>query len=368
MASCIANARDIQMELEKIELFSYRNYKNVVINFDSGLNVICGKNAQGKTNLLEAIYFCVVGKSFRASREREVINMRSDYAKIKVYVKKNIGKSVIEIIFSKKEKKTVKIDGIPIRRLSQLLGEFNGVFFSPDELKLIKESPEDRRRFMDIDISQTTKQYVYLLSRYNEILANRNKQLKQNLPIQELKNIMSIWNEQLADCAEKIKKYRQNFVISLMPYAQKVHQYITDGKEDLVVEYVTIKEDSKQDIINKLESCLEKDVQLGYTTYGVHRDDLKVMVNGVDVRTYGSQGQQRTCALSLKLAELSIIEDITHTRPVLLLDDVLSELDDDRKRRLLQYCKNTQTFITCTSFDYDVDCKKIHIENGQIIK
>lgn len=355
------------MELEKIELYNFRNYKNATIDFDDGLNVIFGQNAQGKTNLLEAIYFCVVGKSFRASREKEVINMQSDIAKIKVYIKKNIGKSVIEIIFSKKDKKTVKINGIPIKRITQLLGEFNGVFFSPDELKLIKESPEDRRRFMDVDLSQTTKQYVYLLSRYNEILANRNKQLKQNLPQKDLKNIMSIWNEQLADCMQKIKMYRANFVAQLSPYAQKAHEFITDGEENLSIEYVTINEDNKEDMIKKLESCLEKDVSLGYTTYGVHRDDLKVAINDVDVRTYGSQGQQRTASLSLKLAELNIIEDITHTRPVLLLDDVLSELDENRKKRLLNYCKGTQTFITCTSFAFDVPCKKIEVKNGSVL-
>ena len=354
------------MELEKIELYNFRNYKSASISFDSGLNVICGENAQGKTNLLEAIYFCVVGKSFRATREREVINMQSDIAKIKVFIKKNVGKSIIEIIFSRKEKKTVKIDGIPIKRLSGLLGEFNGVFFAPDELKLIKESPEDRRRFMDIDISQTTKQYVYILSRYNEILANRNKQLKQNISRHDLENIISIWDEQLADYAQKIKKYRQNFVISLLPYAKKAHEFITDGKEDLRVEYVTIKEDTKEEIINKLKTNLEKDIALGYTTYGVHRDDIKVTINGVDVRSYGSQGQQRTAALSLKLAELSIIEEITHTRPVLLLDDVLSELDDSRKKRLLKYCQGTQTFITCTAFNYpDIKCNKIEIKNGE---
>lgn len=355
------------MELEKIELQNFRNYENATITFDDGLNVICGQNAQGKTNLLEAIYFCVVGKSFRASREKEVINMQKDIAKIKVYIKKNVGKSIIEMLFSKKEKKTVKIDGIPIKRLSQLLGEFNGVFFSPDELKLIKDSPEDRRRFMDIDLSQTTNQYIYLLSRYNEVLASRNKQLKQNLKLADMKNILSIWDDQLATYAQKIKRYRQNFVLNLAPYAQKAHAYITDGKEQLGVEYVSIAENTKEEIIKKLEQSIEKDLALGYTTYGVHRDDIKVTVNGMDVRTYGSQGQQRTCALSLKLAELNIIEDITHTRPVLLLDDILSELDESRKKRLLDFVKGTQTFITCTEFDYpDIKCKKIIIQNGDV--
>ena len=356
------------MEITKLQLYSYRNYLSCEVNFDSGLNVICGENAQGKTNLLEAVYFCVVGKSFRASREKEVINLNSDIAKIKVYIKKDIGESTVEIIFSRKQKKTIKINGIPIKKISELLGEFNGVFFSPDELKLIKESPEDRRRFMDIDISQTSKQYFYLLSRYNQILQNRNKQLKANISLADLKNIMKIWNEQLSECALKIAKFRQNFVLTLAPYAKNAHSYLTDGKEDLSIEYVGIKENTKQEIINALEKNLDKDLALGYTSYGPHRDDIKVSINNVDVRTFGSQGQQRTCALSLKLAELNILENVTNTKPVLLLDDVLSELDDNRKKRLLEYCKNTQTLITCTEFDYNINCKKIIIKNGNIIQ
>ena len=356
------------MEITKLQLFSYRNYKQCEIDFKDGLNIICGKNAQGKTNLLEAVYFCVVGKSFRASREKEVINYDKDIAKIKLFIKKNVGKSIVEIIFSRKDKKTVKINGVPIKRISELLGEFNGVFFSPDELKLIKESPEDRRRFMDIDISQTNKQYFYLLTRYNQILQNRNKQLKANISKDDLVDIMKIWNSQLASCALKISKYRQNFVMMLSPYAKKVHSYLTDGKEDLGLSYVGIEESSEQEIIEKLEKNLDKDLTLGYTSYGPHRDDIKVTINGMDVRTYGSQGQQRTCALSLKLAELDIIENQIKSKPVLLLDDVLSELDDDRKNKLLEYCQNTQTLITCTSFNYDIKGNLILIDNGEQVK
>ena len=354
------------MEITKIDLFDFRNYKKTEIVFGDNLNIICGKNAQGKTNLLEAVYFCVVGKSFRASREKEVIKIGSDIAKIKVYIKKQVGTSTVEIIFSRSSKKTIKINGIPIKKISELLGEFNGVFFSPDELKLIKESPEDRRKFMDIDISQTSKQYFYLLTRYNQILQNRNKQLKTTLPQDELKKIMQIWNEQLADCMLKISKFRQNFIIGLAPYAKKAHAYLTDNAEDLQIEYVGIKEDNKQDIINKLEENFAKDLQLGYTSYGVHHDDIKVVVNGIDVRIFGSQGQQRTCALALKLAELNIIKNITHSNPVLLLDDVLSELDENRKKRLLEYCKNTQTLITCTSFEYNVPHNLIKINDGDL--
>ena len=356
------------MEITKIELFGYRNYEMCEIEFDSKLNVICGENAQGKTNLLEAVYYCVVGKCFRASREKEVINLNKNLAKIKVYIKKDIGNSTVEIIFSRTQKKTIKINGIPIKKISELLGEFNGVFFSPDELKLIKESPEDRRRFMDVDISQTSKQYFYLLTRYNQILQNRNKQLKSNLPLENLKDVIKIWNEQLAECAQKIAKFRQNFVLMLAPHAKKAHAFLSDGKEELDIEYIGMKETEKKDIVMALEKNFEKDLSLGYTTYGPHRDDIKVSINGVDVRTYGSQGQQRTAALSLKLAELYILEEATKTKPVLLLDDVLSELDDNRKKRLLQFCKSTQTLITCTKFNYDIDCKIIQIKDGNILK
>ena len=355
------------MEITRLQLFSYRNYKTADIKFNGGLNVIVGENAQGKTNLLEAVYFTVVGKSFRAKREKEVIHMDSDIAKIKVDIKKEIGTSTVEIIFSKTHKKTVKINGIPIQKISELLGEFNGVFFAPDELKLIKESPEDRRRFMDIDISQTSKQYFYLLTRYEKILENRNKLLKAGHNQADLKNMISIWNEQLADCALKIAKFRQNFVHTLAPYAQMAHSYLSSQKENLTVEYVGIKEESTQDIVKVLERNFEKDLALGYTSYGVHRDDIKVCLDGIDVRVYGSQGQQRTCALSLKLAELEIIKTQTRSTPVLLLDDVLSELDEKRKIKLLKFCAKAQTLISCTSFPYkQIECNKIVVKNGEV--
>lgn len=355
------------MEITKIQLFNYRNYLKQEIDFKNGLNIVVGNNAQGKTNLLEAIYFCVVGKSFRASREKEVINMQSDISKIKVWIKKEIGTSTVEIIFSRNQKKTVKINNIPIKKIGELLGEFNGVFFSPDELKLIKESPQDRRRFMDIDISQTSKQYFYLLGRYDKILANRNKLLKTYMPRKELESVISIWNEQLADCALKISKFRQNFVCGLAPFAEKAHAYLTDGKEKLTIEYVGVTENNKEDIVKILEKNLDKDLSLGYTSYGVHRDDIKVVINGIDVRSFGSQGQQRTAALSLKLAELEIIKMQTKTTPVLLLDDVLSELDENRKKRLLAFCKKAQTIISCTDFNYDVECNLIHIQSGSLV-
>ena len=355
------------MKIKQVELFNFRNYALQKVEFGDGLNIIEGKNAQGKTNLVEAIYFCAVGKSFRATREKEVISWEKDIAKIKVTIEKEIGNKVIEIIFSKNQKKTIKIDGVPISRIGELMGELNAVFFAPDELKLIKESPEDRRRFIDIALSQVYKDYFYSLSKYNKLLQSRNKTIKIYFNDNGLKQMLKVYNIQLAELCLKIKKYRQSFIEKINPYANMVHEYITGKAESINLEYAGIEEDSKEDIIKVLENNFEKDTKLGYTSYGIHRDDIKVTVNGIDVRMFGSQGQQRTCALSMKLAELEIIKQDTKAVPVLLLDDVLSELDDSRKLKLLKFCTKAQTLLTCTEFNFNVDCHKIKVEGGSIV-
>lgn len=356
------------MKVKKIELFNYRNYLLNSIEFGDGLNVIEGHNAQGKTNLIEAVYFCAVGKSFRATREKEVLNWDKNIAKIKLTIEKEIGNKIIEIIFSKNQKKTIKIDGIPIKKIGELMGELTAVFFAPDELKLIKDSPEDRRRFMDVSLSQTYKDYFYTLSKLNKLLQSRNKCLKiYTQDENSLKQMLNVYDAQLAPLCLKIKKYRQNFIEKLAPYAKMVHEYLTDKKESIQLEYVTINEDSEQEIRQALNDNFEKDYKLGYTTYGIHRDDIKVSVNGIDVRSFGSQGQQRTSALSMKLAELEIIKQNTKAVPVLLLDDVLSELDDGRKIKLLKFCTKAQTLLTCTEFKFDVQCTKIVIDNGNVV-
>lgn len=356
------------MKVKKIELFGFRNYKSTQIEFDDGLNIIQGKNAQGKTNLLEAIYFCAVGKSFRASREKEVIGWEGNTAKIKLTIQKEIGTKTIEIIFSKGNKKTIKIDGIPIFKIGELLGELNAVFFSPDELKLIKDSPEDRRRFMDVSLSQVYKDYFYSLSKYNKLLLSRNKCLKTITDEKSLKQMLNVYNLQMSELCLKIKKYRQNFLNKLNPYAQMAHKYITSGKEEIDLQYAGIQEETKEDILKILEQNFEKDKNMGFTTYGVHKDDIKVLVNNIDVRPFGSQGQQRTSALSMKLAELEIIKQDTKAVPILLLDDVLSELDETRKQKLIKFCSKAQTFLTCTEFNYNVPCKRVVIDSGNVKK
>lgn len=360
------------MNIKRLALCDFRNYENVVVDFDDGVNIIYGNNAQGKTNLLEAIYFCSIGKSMRTNKEREVIRMGKEIAKIKVDIAENNLKRTIEIVFSKKNKKTIKINGIAIHRIGELMGELPCVFFSPDGLKLIKESPEDRRRFMDIAISQTSKTYFYMLGKYEKVLDQRNKLLKSTTNLESIKNLIFIWNEQLSDIGSKIIVSRINFLNALSPYAELAHQYLTNNDETLSLSYMgTTGEDQEQikkSLLSSLEKNLEKDFKLGFTSFGPHRDDIKILVNDIDIKAYGSQGQQKTTALSMKLAELEIIKNQTGKMPLLLLDDVFSELDPKRRQRLLKFCEKTQTLITCTDIDEnDKFSKKIHITNAKII-
>lgn len=360
------------MNIKRLALCDFRNYENVVVDFDDGVNIIYGNNAQGKTNLLEAIYFCSIGKSMRTNKEREVIKMGKEIAKIKVDIAENNLKRTIEIVFSKKNKKTIKINGIAIHRIGELMGELPCVFFSPDGLKLIKESPEDRRRFMDIAISQTSKTYFYMLGKYEKVLDQRNKLLKSTTNLESIKNSIFIWNEQLSDIGSKIIVSRINFLNALSPYAELAHQYLTNNDETLSLSYMGTtgenQEQIKKSLLSSLEKNLEKDFKLGFTSFGPHRDDIKILVNDIDIKAYGSQGQQKTTALSMKLAELEIIKNQTGKMPLLLLDDVFSELDPKRRRRLLKFCEKTQTLITCTDIDEnDKFSKKIHIKNAKII-
>lgn len=360
------------MNIKRLALCDFRSYENVVVDFDDGVNIIYGNNAQGKTNLLEAIYFCSIGKSMRTNKEREVIRMGKEIAKIKVDIAENNLKRTIEIVFSKKNKKTIKINGIAIHRIGELMGELPCVFFSPDGLKLIKESPEDRRRFMDIAISQTSKTYFYMLGKYEKVLDQRNKLLKSTTNLESIKNSIFIWNEQLSDIGSKIIVSRINFLNALSPYAELAHQYLTNNDETLSLSYMGTtgenQEQIKKSLLSSLEKNLEKDFKLGFTSFGPHRDDIKILVNDIDIKAYGSQGQQKTTALSMKLAELEIIKNQTGKMPLLLLDDVFSELDPKRRQRLLKFCEKTQTLITCTDIDEnDKFSKKIHIKNAKII-
>lgn len=357
------------MRVISVNIRNFRNYTDQSIHFEPNLNVIVGKNAQGKTNLLESIFLCAIGKSPRTTKDKDLIKWDSTLSKIDLNIEKKLGKKEIELYLFKDQNKAIKIDKIGIKKIGQLLGNFNAIYFSPDELKLIKESPDERRKFMDIDLCQFDKNYFYTLSSYNQVLQQRNKLLK-NPDSESLRQTLPIWNEQLATFGAKIILSRLRLIENLKPKVNKIHSDLTSGKENLVISYqgyVADDEPALKDLlISKYEENVDKDIKLGYTSVGPHRDDIKIESNEIDLRSFGSQGQQRTAALSLKLAELEVFRDNTGEYPVLLLDDVLSELDENRQNKLLEYVSGIQTLLTCTEFNFDIPHTKFVIENGKL--
>ncbi len=359
------------MKVVSLQIKNFRNYKNLNVNFDDNVNVFIGKNAQGKTNLLESIYFCCIGKSFKSAKDKDLICWGEDTGKIKMTTQKKYRDVTVEVNLSKAKKKSVKINDIPIKKIGDLIGEVNVVFFSPQELKLVKESPDERRRFMDIDISQSNKRYFYQLSRYEKILANRNKLFKNCSTLDAVKETVDIWDRALVTAAKFLAFERKKFVEEILPFAVAAHHFISGGKEELAITYkcgcgVSLDEKFEENMSKLLKKNLEKDYKLGYTSIGVHRDDLDIFLNGTEVKNFGSQGQQRTVALSLKLAELEALKQRQGEYPILLLDDVFSELDTERQARLLKFVGRTQTFITCTD-ERNLEGKNFVVKDGNII-
>lgn len=362
------------MKINSIKLIGYRNYTEEKVYFSPNLNVLLGKNAQGKTNLLEAVYFCAVAKSPRTNKESELVNWNKDFANILLDYTTRAGDKKIEITLKKRGKKIVRLNRINILKIADLVGAVKCVYFSPDELKLVKDAPQDRRKFLDTDISQLDKNYFYNLLKYNKILDSRNKLLKEQKDASVIKQTLPIWSMQLAQTGAKIIASRIKFLEKLKVYAMQSHQYLTDNQEKLDLTYQGVTALTEKDIENKLYEQLvqseEKDLRLGYTTTGPHRDDIEMKVNGVDIRAFGSQGQHRTVALSLKLAELEIFKDECGEYPVLLLDDVLSELDIDRQSKLLKKTKQIQTIMTTTNTnEYLLDrATIIRVEDGKVLR
>lgn len=358
------------MKIQRLSIKNFRNYENLNIEFDDKVNIFIGKNAQGKTNLLECIYYCCIGKSFKSCKDKEIIKWKEEESLIKLVANKKYRELEIEIKLNKNRKKSIQINKIPIKKIGELIGEINIVFFSPQEMKLVKESPDERRKFMDIDISQNNKRYFYQLGRYEKILANRNKLLKNSQLIETVKETVDIWDRALINSAKFIAFERKKFIEQIVPYAQKAHSYISGGKESLSLSYkcgcgVSLDEKFEANMDKLLKKNIEKDFKLGYTSIGIHRDDIDIFLNDVEVKNFGSQGQQRTVALSLKLAELENMYNINGEYPILLLDDVFSELDLDRQKRLLKFVDRTQTFITCTD-EKKIEGKLYKIIDGKI--
>lgn len=358
------------MKIERVLLQSYRNYDRAEVILSDGVNVFSGANAQGKTNFVEAVILSCVGRSPRTPRDKELVRWECPAAYIRVDAQKKHAKMRIETEISRTENKRISINGLPIRRIGDLMANLNCVFFSPDELKIVKAGPADRRRFLDMAISQMSKTYFYELSRYNRVLNQRNKLLKSG---RATVDTLSIWDVQLANSGGKIVRQRKEFVKRIKEYASACHAELTDGIEHLEIEYEGTAGETEQEIGDKLlhdfQNCLERDLRFGVTSTGLHKDDLAIKVNAVDMRAFGSQGQQRTVALSLKLAELEIFKSITGESPVLILDDVLSELDAARQSKLLGKLSGVQTLITCTDLASPVtEASFYKVENGRIEK
>lgn len=345
------------MQITRLELRNFRNHRHTTLTLDAGVNVLVGANAQGKTNLLEAIYLACVGRGWRTSRDNEMVQFGADSALVNVTAKKQFGTVDIAIKLGTGQKKAIAVNQVPISKVAELMGQINCIFFSPDELKMVKEAPADRRRFLNIDLSQIDKAYFYALTRYNKILAERNAYLKTTTDPREL----SIWDEQLVTTGNVIIAKRQAFLQQLTPFIVAQHHALTGGAEEITVQYETT-----QNFAKNLADARERDLRLRTTTVGPHRDDLQIKINGQDVRLFGSQGQQRTVALSIKLAELDLFTQLTGEAPILLLDDVFSELDSSRQSRLLTAITHVQTVITANSVPKTAG-KIFMVKNGQII-
>ncbi len=344
------------MWIKKIKINNFRNYDLEEINLNKNINIFYGENAQGKTNIIESIFLCSMGKSFRAKKDKEMIKLNAEQANIEIEYQKQDrdGKIKIEI----NNKKNIYLNGIKIKKLSELLGNINTVIFTPDDINILKGGPQNRRRFLDIMISQLKPNYMYHLNVYAKIIEQRNNYLRQIREEKKDENLLEIWDEKLVEEAYIIYQYRKEFIEKIKYKIKNIHSEITDKKEDIKIEYITHC-DSKEKYIKLLKERKKLDIIKGYTTKGIHRDDFIIYINDKELRIYGSQGQHRTSILSLKLAEVEIIKEEIGETPILLLDDFMSELDEKRREHFLEKIENTQVIITCTD--------KINLANKNIL-
>ena len=347
------------MIIESIELKNYRNYENLQLELSPGTNIFYGDNAQGKTNILESVYVCCTTKSHKGSKDKEMIRFGEDEAHIKLTVRKQDVPYRIDMHLKKNKTKGIAVDGIPIRKASQLFGLVNVVFFSPEDLNIIKNGPSERRRFIDMELCQLDKVYVHSLVQYNKVLLQRNKLLKELGFHPEYEATLDVWDEQLVRFGKEVIKARRAFIDQLGDIIKELHTKLSGGKENIEVIYDPDTEE--EELEAAVRKSRQQDMKQKTTLAGPHRDDISFVVNGIDIRRFGSQGQQRTAALSLKLSELELVKKVSRDDPVLLLDDVLSELDSSRQNQLLDAIQDIQTMITCTGLEDFVN-HRFHID------
>lgn len=341
------------------------------LEFDKSTNIFYGDNAQGKTNILEAVYLSGTTKSHRGTKDKDMIQFGANESHIETIVEKNDIKYQIDMHLKKNSPKGIAINKIPIRKASELFGIINIVFFSPEDLNIIKNGPGERRRFIDLELSQLDKVYLNNLSNYNRIVNQRNHLLKEIDYNKGALETLDIWDMQLIQYGNKIVERRQKFIEEINKIISNIHKKLTGNREDIKIVYEP--SNGALSFEQALLKNKEKDLRIKSTSVGPHRDDIAFLVSDIDIRKYGSQGQQRTAALSLKLSEIELVKQSIHDTPVLLLDDVLSELDKHRQNYLLDSIHDIQTLITCTGVDEFVNHrfsinKVFHVQNGQVTK
>lgn len=343
------------MIIKNIELANYRNYEKVNIELDSGINIFYGNNAQGKTNILESVYMCGTTKSHRGSKDKEIIKFGNQESHVRCNFKKNDTDYQIDMHLRDDKSKGIAINGIKLKKATELLGIVNIILFSPEDLSIIKNGPSDRRRFIDSELCQLDKVYLYNLTNYNKIVNQRNNLLKDINYHPELSDTLDIWDSQLLSLGIKIIERRNIFINQLNSIIDDIHKKLSGNKENLLIKYDP--NITPEEYEYKLKRNREKDIRYKITSVGPHRDDFIFYINDFDTKKYGSQGQQRTAALSLKLSEIELVKQITGNTPILLLDDVLSELDSDRQNYLINSINDIQTLITCTGLDEFVNSR-----------
>ncbi len=359
------------MRIKNLYLKNFRNYAEETFTFDEGINVLYGRNAQGKTNCAEAVFYLCTGTSPRAKKEKQLIRAGESAAFIRADAESRFGSVHIEADIYE-NRREIRINGMKIGKNADLLGNINGVFFSPSELRLVQDGPDERRRFLNVSISQMSKSYYTALIRYNKILEQRNALLK-NRDLELVFETLPVWDAQLCRYAAEIAEKRQEFIAELSPIAAERHAFLTDGAEKLEIfsekKYPASREETEKKLAEEFAANYERDIRLGFTASGPHRDDLKILIGGEEARVYGSQGQARTAALAIKLAELEIFKNHAGEYPVLILDDVMSELDLPRRRKLLARLDCVQTVLTCTHTEkvlFGKTVNKIRIVGGAI--
>ena len=358
------------MNIEKIQLENFRNYKNQEILFNKNINIIYGDNAQGKTNIIEAIFLCSMGKSFRTNKDKDLISFGEKFSKVKIFYTKKDREGNVEVDIE--DKKVFLVNGVRQNKISDIIGKINVVIFTPDNIDIIKDGPQKRRKFLDMMISSLKPNYLHILNQYNKVLEQRNNYLKQIKLENKSEELLEIWDEQLAKFSVQIFEYRNKYVEKIKEKINVIHNSITksgkDNEENIKIKYISTGKDIesfKRALINSRKI----DISRGYTATGIHRDDLIIYVNHKPVSVFGSQGQQRTAILSLKLCELEIVKEEIGEMPILLLDDFMSELDEKRRTSFLENIRDCQVILTCTDkIDIKENVKTLYVKNGFIEK